>query len=50
MFSHKFINSIAQGTLLVVSDFFSMIAFEEFKNMIQIERFECVLEKELQMQ
>ena len=46
MFSHKFINSIAQGTLLVVSDFFTPDTLEEFKNMIQIEKFECVLEKD----
>ena len=46
IFSHKFIHSIAPGTLLIVSDFFTPDTYEEFKNMIKIEKFHCLLEKD----
>ena len=46
IFSHKFIHSIAPGTLLIVSDFFTPDTYEEFKNMIEIEKFDCLLEKD----
>ena len=46
MFEPKLFHSIAPDTLLVVSDFFTPDTYEQFKNMINIEKFNCLLEKD----
>lgn len=46
MFSQKLFHSIAPGTLIVVSDFFTADTYHEFKNMIEVEKFDCLFEKD----
>jgi 2-polyprenyl-3-methyl-5-hydroxy-6-metoxy-1,4-benzoquinol methylase len=46
MFEPKLFHSIAPDTLLVVSDFFTPDTYEQFKNMIEVEKFTCLLEKD----